>query len=153
MRYFILPIVAILLVTVAACGGHPALTDHAAADEGLYVLLNTDPNLYASLFDFVEPWKIDLLAYLDENYAEDLSLQDIARNTGRSLATLKRDFKKCSELSPQRWIIQRRLEAAHQLIAMEGHSVSDACYRVGFKNLSHFSRIYKDKYGHAPSSN
>ena len=29
--------------------------------EGVYVLLNTDPRLYASLFDFVEPWKIDII--------------------------------------------------------------------------------------------
>lgn len=42
--------------------------------EGLYVLLNTDRNLYASLFDFVEPWKIDILDYLNENYMYDLSM-------------------------------------------------------------------------------
>ena len=35
--------------------------------EGVYVLLRTDRNLYASLFDFVEPWKIDILDYLNEN--------------------------------------------------------------------------------------
>lgn len=29
---------------------------------------NTDKNLYASLFDFVEPWKIDILEFLDRNY-------------------------------------------------------------------------------------
>ena len=39
--------------------------------EGVYVLLNTDRNLYASLFDFVEPWKIDILDYLNENYMCD----------------------------------------------------------------------------------
>lgn len=43
--------------------------------EGIYVLLNTDRNLYASLFDFVEPWKIDILDYLNENYMCDLSLR------------------------------------------------------------------------------
>ena len=32
--------------------------------EGVYVLLHTDSSLYASLFDFVEPWKIDILDYL-----------------------------------------------------------------------------------------
>ncbi len=60
--------------------------------EGVYVLLNTDINQYASLFDFVEPWKIDILEYLNENYMFDLSMNEIASYTGRSLAIFKRDF-------------------------------------------------------------
>lgn len=55
--------------------------------EGVYVLLNTDKNLYASLFDFVDPWKIDIIDYLNDNYMYDLSIGEIASYTGRSLAT------------------------------------------------------------------
>ena len=93
--------------------------------EGVYVLLNTDCNLYASLFDFVEPWKIDILDYLNENYMSDLT--------------------------PQKWIIRRRLEAAHDLIRSGKKKVTEACFDVGFKNLSHFSKVYKETYGVAPS--
>lgn len=85
--------------------------------EGLYVLLNTDKNLYASLFDFTEPWKIDLLSYMNENYMLELSMEELARYTERSLATFKRDFKRVSELTPQKWLIKRRLETAHVLSA------------------------------------
>lgn len=119
--------------------------------ESVYVLLNTDRNLYASLFDFVEPWKIDILDYLNENYMCDLSMEEIASYTGRSLATFKRDFAKVSDLTPQKWIIKRRLEAAHDLIRSGKKKVTDVCFDVGFKNLSHFSKIYKAAYGVAPS--
>lgn len=119
--------------------------------EGIYILLNTDINLYASLFDFVEPWKIDILDYLNENYMFDLSMNEIASYTGRSLATFKRDFAKVSDLTPQKWIIKRRLEAAHDLIKSGKKKVTEACFDVGFKNLSHFSKIYKEAYGMAPS--
>ena len=119
--------------------------------EGVYVLLNTDRNLYASLFDFVEPWKIDILDYLNENYMCDLSMKEIASYTGRSLATFKRDFAKVSDLTPQKWIIKRRLETAHDLIKSGKKKVTEACFDVGFKNLSHFSKIYKENYGVAPS--
>ena len=119
--------------------------------EGVYVLLNTDINLYASLFDFVEPWKIDILDYLNENYMCDLSMNEIAGYTGRSLSTFKRDFAKVSDLTPQKWIIKRRLEAAHDLIKSGKKTVTEACFDVGFKNLSHFSKIYKEAYGMAPS--
>lgn len=119
--------------------------------EGVYVLLHTDKNLYASLFDFVEPWKIDILDYLNENYMYDLSMEEIASYTGRSLATFKRDFAKVSDLTPQKWIIKRRLETAHELITTGRKKVTEACFDVGFKNLSHFSKVYKDTYGVAPT--
>ena len=119
--------------------------------EGVHVLLNTDKSLYASLFDFVEPWKIDILDYLNENYMCDLSMEEIASYTGRSLSTFKRDFAKVSDLTPQKWIIKRRLAAAHDLIKSGKKKVTEACFDVGFKNLSHFSKIYKEAYGIAPS--
>lgn len=120
--------------------------------EGLYVLLNTDRNLYASLFDFTDPWKIDLLEFMNENYMEELSMEEMASYTGRSLASFKRDFKKVSELSPLKWIINRRLEAAHDLIRQGCANITDVCYKVGFKNLSHFSKVFKEKYGIAPTA-
>lgn len=119
--------------------------------EGANVLLRTDKNLYAALFDFVDPWKIDIIDFLNENYMYDLSMEEIAGYTGRSLATFKRDFAKASDLTPQKWLIRRRLEAAHELFASGNRKVSDVCYEVGFKNLSHFSKIYKETYGYAPS--
>ena len=118
--------------------------------EGIYVLLNTDINLYASLFDFAEPWKIDILNFLNENYMYDLTLAEIASYTGRSLSTFRRDFKKCSNMTPQKWLIQKRLEEAHALIGKGKKRISEICFDVGFKNLSHFSKVYKEKYGHSP---
>lgn len=120
--------------------------------EGVYVLLNTDPALHASLFDFVEPWKIDILDYLNENYMLNLSMVEIAGYTGRSLSTFKRDFAKISELTPQKWIFRRRLEAARDMIRKGEKSVTEICYDVGFKNLSHFSRLYKEFFGISPST-
>ena len=119
--------------------------------EGVYVLLHTDKNLYASIFDFTDPWKIDILEFMERNYMNDISMEEIANYTGRSLSTFKRDFKKCSALSPREWLIRRRLEAAHGLIRKGGRKVSEICFEVGFKNLSHFSKIYKIAYGVPPT--
>lgn len=119
--------------------------------EGIYILLNTDKNLYCSLFDFTEPWKIDIIDFLNENYMYDLAMDEIARYTGRSLATFKRDFKKYSDLSPQKWLIKKRLEAAHEKIKYEKKKVTDVFQEVGFKNMSHFSKAYKEAYGYSPT--
>lgn len=119
--------------------------------EGMFAILKTDESLYASLFDFVDPWKIDIVDFMERNYMNDLSMAEIAYYTGRSLATFKRDFRKVSELTPEKWLIRRRLQAARELICKGGHKVSEVCFEVGFKNLSHFSRLYKATYGMAPT--
>ncbi|MDR0619133.1 MAG: helix-turn-helix transcriptional regulator [Bacteroidales bacterium] len=77
-------------------------------------------------------------------------MEEIASYTGRSLAVFKRDFKKVSRLPPQKWLIQKRLEAAHDKIRNDGKKISDVCFEVGFKNLSHFSRVFKEQFGYAP---
>lgn len=119
--------------------------------EGIFALLNVNNHTSAVLFDFIDPWKIDLLDFLNENFMFDLSMKEIALYTGRSLASFKRDFKKVSDLSPRKWITNKRLEVAHQQLKDEARQVSDIYLNVGFKSLSHFSTAYKKKYGTAPT--
>lgn len=124
---------------------------HLKLLEGIYALLNNNEMLYPILFDFAEPWKIDLLDFLNDNYMEDLSMEQIASFTGRSLATFKRDFKKISNLTPQKWLIKKRLEMAYIKLKEENKKVLDVCIEVGFKNPSHFSTVFKKQYGVPPS--
>lgn len=119
--------------------------------EGVYSLLNIDKNFYSCLFDFTEPWKIDIIDFLEKNYMYDFSVEDIANYTGRSLASFKRDFKKISPLPPQKWLIEKRLKIAHDKILIDKVRVSDIYLEVGFKNLSHFSTAYKKQFGFSPS--
>lgn len=118
--------------------------------EGIHALLNINPGFYATLFDFTEPWKIDIMEFLNANFMYDLSMEEIASFTGRSLSTFKRDFQKISDLSPQKWLIQKRLEAARELLRDKNKSVTDVYIEVGFKNFSHFSHAFRKQYGVAP---
>ncbi|HLT87189.1 MAG TPA: AraC family transcriptional regulator [Sphingobacterium sp.] len=119
--------------------------------EGMYILLNADSRTAVALFDFIAPWKIDILEFLNENFMYDLTLEEIAQYTGRSLAAFKRDFRKISVLSPSKWIIDKRLEVAHQQLKYQSKNVSDIYLSLGFKSLSHFSTAYKRKYGVPPT--
>jgi AraC-like DNA-binding protein len=125
---------------------------HLKLLEGIYSLLNIDRNFSPTLFDFTEPWKIDIIDFLDENFMYDLSIEDIASFTGRSLSTFKRDFKKISDLSPEKWLVQRRLQKAKDMLINEKKSVTDVYMEVGFKNFSHFSTAFKKQFGIVPSS-
>lgn len=76
----------------------------------------------------------------------DLSMGEIAHYTGRSLASFKRDFKKLSEVSPQKWIIKKRLEKAYEKIK-QGEKPSKVYTEVGFKTLPHLYQAFKKEYG------
>ena len=123
---------------------------HLKLQEGIYALLNQSAVFFPILFDFTEPWKIDILAFLNENYMDDLTMKQIASYTGRSLATFKRDFGKISNLTPQKWLSRRRLEAAY-IQLKEGRKVQDVYVDVGFKNPAHFSTAFKKRYGISPT--
>jgi AraC-like DNA-binding protein len=118
---------------------------------GLISLLYIDNQFYPTLFDFTEPWKIDILDFLNKNYMYDLTVEEIASYTGRSLATFKRDFSKISDLSPQKWIVQKRLNVAYERIKIRGERVADVCFEVGFKNRAHFTTAFKRQYGITPA--
>ncbi|WP_128331510.1 AraC family transcriptional regulator [Apibacter sp. HY039] len=118
--------------------------------EGLHCLLRTDAVFFPILFDFSNPWKIDILDFLNENYTDDLTMSEIAAYTGRSLATFKRDFAKISKVPPQKWIINKRLETAYEKLQDKNKKVSEIYSEVGFKNLSHFYSAFKKQYGYSP---
>lgn len=120
--------------------------------EGLKCVLKTDSNVYASLFDFAEPWKIDLMAFMNENYMYNLSMEELANYTGRSLSTFKRDFKKVTNTTPQKWLIDKRLTEAHRMLSNERLKIREVMIGVGFSNFSFFSRSYKAKFGYPPAS-
>ena len=119
--------------------------------EAIMILLQTNPELKNSLFDFNEPGKIDLEAYMNEHYKYNVDLNRFAYLTGRSLAGFKRDFEKIFNLSPNRWLQQKRLTDAYYLIKERGWKTSDVYMEVGFKDFSHFSFAFKKVYGISPS--
>lgn len=118
--------------------------------EAIYAMLEQTERFYPILFDFANPWKIDILEFLNKNYMDDLTIDQIAAYTGRSLATFKRDFKKVSGLSPQKWLTKKRLEVAYQKLK-EGKKVQEVYVEVGFINPSHFSTAFKKEYGVPPT--
>lgn len=119
--------------------------------EGVLALLSADDRFYPTLFDFAESWKIDILDFLNSNYMYEFTLAELANYTGRSLATFKRDFAKVSSLSPEKWLLSRRLEAAYDLLSQGNIGVTEAAYKVGFKNRSHFTKAFKSHFGKSPS--
>lgn len=119
--------------------------------EALLLLLQLKPELKEVLFDFSEPGKIDLEAFMNRNFHFNVDLKRFAYLTGRSLSTFKRDFEKIFHLTPSRWLLQRRLQEAYFLIKEHKKMASDVYLDLGFEDLSHFSFVFKKQFGIAPS--
>lgn len=124
---------------------------HLKQKEALLLLLQYDASLKNILFDFAEPHKIDLEAFMQKNFHFNVQLERFAYLTGRSLATFKRDFEKIFSTTPGRWLQKKRLQEAYYLITKKGKMASDIYLDLGFENLSHFSYAFKKVYGEAPS--
>ena len=120
--------------------------------EALLLLLQVQPALQNVLFDFGQPGKIDLEAFMQQHFRFNVALKQLAYLTGRSLATFKRDFKKIFHTSPSRWLYQKRLEEAHYLLKEKNRRPSDVYHEVGFESLAHFSHAFKQFFGRNPSS-
>ena len=119
--------------------------------EAALLLLKVNPGMKDILFDFSEPGKIDLEAFMSRNFHFNVDLNRFAYLTGRSLATFKRDFEKLFHLTPSRWLQQRRLQEAFYLIKEKGKTPSDIYLDLGFEDLSHFSFAFKKQFGAAPT--
>ena len=119
--------------------------------EAVLVLLELKPELSGVLFDFEEPWKTDLKEFMEKNYSCDLTIEQFAHYTGRSLSAFKRDFSSSFEgETPARWIVKRRLEESMRLLK-NGIPASSVYLKVGFKNLSHFSTAFKRRFQMLPT--
>lgn len=118
--------------------------------EGIEALIAINSRFCINLFDFIGPWKISIPDFMEQNFTENLSVKEMARFTGRSIATFKRDFKQTSNLTPQRWVTNRRLKEAHKLME-NGRTPNEIYLSLGFKSLSHFSTAFKRQYGKSPN--
>ena len=73
-----------------------------------------------------------------------------AQCCGVSAGYLNHYFVANFNRTPQRWLDELRLWQAYQLLC-EGTSVKMAAYTLGFKQVSHFSRVFRRYHGFSPS--
>ena len=92
-----------------------------------------------------------LLALMEENPGERLSLADMAEVVGLSPSRLRHKFKSEIGITPTLYLQRLRLQRARELLRREGLSVKEIRAAVGIGSASYFSRRYKRVYGIPPS--
>ncbi len=119
--------------------------------EAIALLLHLKPSLQSFLFDFSEPYKVDLEKFMLQNFHYNVPIEHFAKLTGRSLAAFKRDFAHAFQTSPRKWLQEKRLTEAYHLIKQKKRKPAEIYLEVGFENLSHFYTSFKQKFGVTPA--
>ena len=91
----------------------------------------------------------NVLEYIEQHYAEKLTLADVARGFYVSESTISLIFRKKMGVSFYHWVTQRRLIAAKSLIE-EGKLLEEVAQAVGFTDYSSFFRAFKQEFGISP---
>ncbi|MGH8017137.1 MAG: helix-turn-helix domain-containing protein [Opitutaceae bacterium] len=91
-------------------------------------------------------------AVMEANFHHNLSLEVFAQMCHRSLSTFKRDFRQHYGTSPGRWLLERRLDCARNLLRHTSLSVTEVMLECGFENASHFGRAFRMRFDQSPSA-
>ncbi len=90
------------------------------------------------------------IAWLKENFARPLRIEELAQHVGMSVSSLHHHFKGVTAMTPMQYQKQLRLHEARRLMLVERVDVGTAGYAVGYQSPSQFSREYSRLYGKSP---
>jgi AraC-like DNA-binding protein len=81
----------------------------------------------------------------------NITVQELAQLAGLSESSVKREFKKIYQHSPASYLRQQKLLRAENLLLSSGHNIRQVTHECGFKDIAHFSKLFKQTYGVSPS--
>ena len=90
------------------------------------------------------------LAYVDENYAEEIKVGDIAEASYISESYLRKIFAENYNMTPVQYVNFVRINHACKILQREAISVNDVARKVGFDNMSTFIKNFKKITGKTP---
>jgi AraC-like DNA-binding protein len=90
------------------------------------------------------------VAWLRENYAKPLRVEELASVAQMGVSTLHHHFRSLTAMSPLQYQKQLRLHTARVRMLMDGLDAASAAFEVGYESPSQFSREYSRFFGQPP---
>lgn len=121
--------------------------------ELLYLLLHIlgdDLIVTLNMADHTLPARRNLKRLLENKTVLKFSVSDLAKLSGRSVSGFQRDFKQQFNEPPKQWLIKQRVHYAKSLVEQGKLSITDIALEVGYTNISHFIKAYKNQFGETP---
>jgi AraC family transcriptional regulator len=93
----------------------------------------------------------NVLAYMEANLAQPLTLADLAQEAALSEYHFARMFTLSMKMAPHQYVMQRRMARAQELVRHTTLPLTDIALACGFSSASHFSNRFKSALGMTPS--
>jgi AraC family L-rhamnose operon regulatory protein RhaS len=90
--------------------------------------------------------------YIENNYRDAITLEDVVKAVPLNHSTLTQLFKKELEMTPIEYVWYHRLVVAKKFLEFTDLSVKDIASRCGFKTTQHFSRRFEERFGNNPTT-
>jgi AraC-like DNA-binding protein len=114
---------------------------------------------FGYMFAGKKPAKLDMMSteqllrlgeYVDARLQHNLSVHDLSRQLDISRFQLLRILRKTLDLTPQQFLMHRRIDCAKNLLGTSNTSLSDIAHMTGFSSQSHFTNAFGDAVGMSP---
>ncbi|MBO3458655.1 response regulator [Aetokthonos hydrillicola Thurmond2011] len=93
-----------------------------------------------------------VFSFVEANYHQPIGLNEVANAVGYSPAYLTDLVRRETGKSLYRWIIERRVTAAHSLLLETKQKIEHIADAVGYNDAKYFSRIFRQIYGMSPQA-
>ena len=90
------------------------------------------------------------LQYISEHYGEDISLDRLAGSATVSKSECLRCFRASMQTTPYKYLTEYRLSKAAELLKNSDEPIGNIADSVGFRQVSHFGKCFKEKTGFSP---
>ena len=92
----------------------------------------------------------EALTYIEHNFQNDITIEDIASVCGLNRTYFGKIFKEALGKTPQEFLVNYRMLKAAELLKLTHLSIGGIGITVGYANQMHFSRAFKNCYGVSP---
>ena len=112
------------------------------------VIEDEKPVIYANACSRMD---LDVVAFIDDNYQSDFSLDELSALANISPQYLCRLFKDCYHMRPFEYLAKKRLQRAKMMLTGEKYSVNEIAQLVGYNDCSYFCSVFKKREGLSPA--
>jgi AraC-like DNA-binding protein len=90
--------------------------------------------------------------YVEQHYAEPISMVEMARMAGMSSTHFNRRFQQLLRMTPTQYVRTLRIQVARQLLTTTTRNLADIATAVGFTDQSHFTKRFRETTGLTPDA-
>lgn len=91
----------------------------------------------------------NIYKYVEQNYQQNIDIQAVANLANLTIPSFCRYFKKITHITYTDFVNEYRINQACRLL-FENKPIADICFEVGFNNISHFNKTFRQLKGVSP---